>query len=67
MPHSINMKDSGPADPTFHLDEIMLIAIKLGNIRKSYRDQQARKESMNIIEALSVFALSSKQKFSGQV
>ncbi|TNN34729.1 hypothetical protein EYF80_055106 [Liparis tanakae] len=56
------MKDDVPADATFHSEEIMLRAIKLGNIIKIIRGcQQAKEEAMNIIEASSDGALSSKQ------
>lgn len=53
---------TSPAEPTFNLEEIRIFAIKLGSVRKWYRGcQQAKKEAMNINEALSEFALSSKQ------
>ena len=42
----------------------MLFAIKLGNVWKWYEGrQQAKKEAMNIFQALSDVALSSKQEF----
>ena len=44
--------------------EIMLFAIKLGNVWKWYEGrQQAKKEAMNIFQALSDVALSSKREF----
>lgn len=68
LPNPINMKDSSPADPTFHLEEITLSAIKLWQYQKIIPGcRQAKEEVMNIIEALSDFALSSKWSFSGRV
>lgn len=61
------MKDSRLADPTVNLEEIILFAIKLGSIKNHTGMSASKKKNvMNIFEALTDCALSSKQGFSRQ-